>query len=306
MTYRVDIDFELQWSDERLVANGASNVSNWDFKDDIDLEKVWTPNLEVINIHEGDPLGMEPNWRVKVVNGKPVISFERTFQVTCSAPMTLRKFPYDEQTLLFTIRSQDLNSSIFSMTLAKKDWATDCSDMVDWGLCKLEEYEIISSKITMGTHRYEYYAGEVDKKFSEFEMRIHLARKPYFYWWRCILSFQLFQLLGLSSMFLSFEDLGNRISITLTVFLTAVAFQLVLTSFLPKTPYNSILDWQHITCTMQLSAIFIANIAIVRTLEHDFIDDDKALLISKWTIGVLLLLQAASLVFFNSIMPRFM
>lgn len=88
-----------------------------------------------------------------------------------------------------------------------------------------------------------------------FLSRVHIMvkRKPLYYMQNVIFTMLILTLLGLTAYGLKVEDGGSRVSINVTLILTLVAFKFVLASMLPRTAYNTLLDYYMALSTVTLA-----------------------------------------------------
>eukprot|EP01137_Pigoraptor_chileana_P012748 Opistho-2@65442 len=110
-----------------------------------------------------------------------------------------------------------------------------------------------------------------------FEVKLRLQRKPQYY--IINVSIPLFLLVILSGLafFLPPDDLPDRLAVVMTLILAAVAFKFVITSYLPKVPYVTLLDTYVIIAFVFLAVIALENALVYIAVDHD-ID------IRKWDI----------------------
>lgn len=82
-------------------------------------------------------------------------------------------------------------------------------------------------------------------------------------------------LLGLTAYGLKIDDTGSRVTLNVTLILTLVAFKFVLASMLPRTAYNTLLDYYMAICTVTL-AINCAAVEFPYIIQHSkYGVDDK-------------------------------
>eukprot|EP00002_Diphylleia_rotans_P004578 TRINITY_DN13418_c0_g1_i1.p1 TRINITY_DN13418_c0_g1~~TRINITY_DN13418_c0_g1_i1.p1 ORF type:complete len:216 (-),score=40.03 TRINITY_DN13418_c0_g1_i1:321-968(-) len=84
---------------------------------------------------------------------------------------------------------------------------------------------------------------------------LRVRRIPTYYLQNIVLIMFLLSLLGPLAFIVEVEDLGDRLSTILTLLLTAVAFKYVISSSLPKVPYNTLIDYFILCSTISLAAV---------------------------------------------------
>jgi hypothetical protein len=77
---------------------------------------------------------------------------------------------------------------------------------------------------------------------SEVHCIIELSRIPWFYLWNIVLVIFVLVLASFCVLGVPIDDLADRMSITMTISLTIVAFKFVITGMVPPTPYLTFLD----------------------------------------------------------------
>ena len=90
-------------------------------------------------------------------------------------------------------------------------------------------------------------------------------------------------LLSLSSFAVEISDNGSRISINVTLILTAVAFKFILAGTLPKVPYNTLIDYYILFCSMTLAAMNF--LIILPSFFIDESDDNSLASMVNYTLG---------------------
>lgn len=87
-----------------------------------------------------------------------------------------------------------------------------------------------------------------------------LERQPDYYMYNVTLVMTLLVCLSTASLTMpSMDDIGDRIETNLTLLLTAVAYKYIVNSFLPPTPYLTLLDIYVICCFLVLGLVTVAS-----------------------------------------------
>ena len=138
------------------------------------------------------------------------------------------------------------------------------------------------------------------KKFSKeireplFQFHVHARRKYNYYLWNIASMVNMISILAFTSFSIDRSDIGKRLSVSLTLLLTVVAFKNFVSSILPKVSYLTLLDKYVL---FNVAFIFLVSIenALVGTISGSFQQslDSAFLLVS---IVVYLLFQTIFLI----------
>ena len=178
--------------------------------------------------------------------------------------LRLRRFPYDSHQLYFAFRS---NCSLYKWeyneneilpfpTCSKILEVSICSD--DWNLKEiwLDNYNKINNQsICIG-----------------YKVFLLVTRKPNYYALNFGLVNLLLGLLSLTSSGVSSDDFAGRSQITLTLILTTIAFKFSVTTYIPPTPYLTVLDMYILTVLIFLSVIILENYIISVYKSYEYMD----------------------------------
>ena len=90
-------------------------------------------------------------------------------------------------------------------------------------------------------------------------MQIYLKGKRFWkpYLWQIFLMMLMMSTSSLFVFTLDMDSAGDRLAAILTIFLTKMAFQLVLTTMLPNLSYRTITDWYVISCMIFSFSIMV-------------------------------------------------
>ena len=114
-------------------------------------------------------------------------------------------------------------------------------------------------------HTDERHRGAADgQRFSTLTIEITLKRRHQFYMYNVVLPFNLFVCLSFISFAVEIPGgiLSDRTTITLNMVLTAAAFKVVVSNYIPAVGYLTLLDAYLLLCFLFLSAVAAANVAI--------------------------------------------
>jgi len=113
------------------------------------------------------------------------------------------------------------------------------------------EFEIIKARHEVVDHTYPYSLceGETEgETFSTYNFVLTVERRSGYYISKIGSVFAMCLVCSWSTFFMDPSDIGNRLGIFTTLFLTAVAFQYVVNSKLPNIPYMTKMDHVVLGC----------------------------------------------------------
>jgi hypothetical protein len=156
------------------------------------------------------------------------------YRGTFSEPFLLQRFPFDRHHVEIRITStwpvqalrytnyEGYANTVESFALAA--WRLP-PDPLDVEIVPLPEQSAASRYVFSRTH-----------------IRCKVQRAHMYYFWNAFFPFFLICLLTLASFLFDVDDLANRLQVSLTLLLTAVAFKFVMQSSLPQIEYLTVLD----------------------------------------------------------------
>ena len=87
------------------------------------------------------------------------------------------------------------------------------------------------------------------------QVSCYVHRKPKFYEINVVLPSSLFALIAMCQIWIPAEEIGDRLSVSMTLLLAAVAYKIVTASMLPAIPYLTILDSHVSLCSLVILAV---------------------------------------------------
>jgi len=276
-SFRMNCDICLDWEDPGVCKKDEDG--DWDFG--VPVEEVWRPNIVILNAldkveNESELLEVQ----VAKATGRPIISQALTFNLEFRAPMDLRDFPFDFQRLplRFISNIYTKDKMVFSCSQTRpKDIITSGVKLAEYDLRGIwfEEHDFAAAFM----QRYTDAAA-----FDEVAMVLEVRRKPEYYITR-IMSVIVFVLMMAGGVFFAApEDFNDRFNLTLTLFLTAVAFHFVVGSELPKISYATRLDKFIGFMYLLLFATAIEHVVVARLSEDAGKKTDLSAIISFYSV----------------------
>jgi len=152
--------------------------------------------------------------RVKVVFG---------YDTEIGCPLALHRFPFDRQSLKICVANY---------------W--DNKDL-KWTVMKPAAFSLLGNLTDMWEMRTPQFGFVESDGIAAPVMIIHLERKSSYYMYNVVLPLFFIVSIMLASFTLPITDLADRLSIVLTLLLTSVAFNYIVSAWLPKKSYLTLL-----------------------------------------------------------------
>ena len=211
------------------IADKALNSGNFYSltRDEIDTysEKHPIPVPVVFNkIHEEETDPAD----IRCYGGTPngtALMWNKAFTLTCRERFELQSFPFDMQDLSLEFRLNDPRFwDAYDLTIVSVQFHKQALVQTEW-------------KAFGPTIKRDSPSHKVSKVLLKYR------RLSWYYVQNIVAAMLFISSLSLISFVMEVEDLGSRVSTCLTVVLTVVAFKFIVTSSLPKVPYNTCIDY---------------------------------------------------------------
>jgi len=227
-TFESDFWVRASYSDPHLAE--AENPES-DFRSDWEDLAWFNPRLEVVNSHQLDSITEQ-----KFVDDGQII-IEHRYRGTLFTDMHLHLFPFDSQLLHI-----DVESTFFSEQQIELVSHSPSAPLYSMDIDH-SEFDIDRAYVERKSNTLEWV--EDDKAggtFGRYSLIMEVSRKSGFYIRKVGLVYVLSVIIGIVPCFMNPDDIGNRLQITTTAFLTLVAFQFVIADSMPKIGYSTRLD----------------------------------------------------------------
>lgn len=232
-SYTADLWITARWRDRRVGARAAERATRR-----VSANVVWTPTLVFANGRGTAPVVADE----LELDGDEVLSRRRVY-VELSAPMDLRRFPDDRQSLPLRIVSGREQAD--ELTLTVDDAATGAVDelsVVGWQLSVAEVRSAVFLHPASGL------------RFSEIRYPLAAARDPGFYRITMLAPLAFIVLMAWTSFWIDPGRLEAQVAITTASVFTIIAFRITLRSFLPPVAYMTKADYFVLGCTVLVFA----------------------------------------------------
>ncbi|CAE7381201.1 unnamed protein product [Symbiodinium natans] len=100
---------------------------------------------------------------------------------------------------------------------------------------------------------------KVNKKFPLLKATVQMQRLPTYYFYNIVLPMFAMVCLSCCTMVIPMEFIGDRLSASLFLLLTSVAFKFVIAQMTPRVGYNTWLDWYVLVCWLFLGLVVVEN-----------------------------------------------
>jgi len=213
-------------------------------KDEINWSDQWEPGIYFVDLvqiekYERNETLCEP----KKAGGIPEVMFYYHVRGTFKEVLDITHFPFDYQPLTLTMTT----SWTWDFVNLQKDYERD-DNIRTWNFTGKNEWQLESHVLTESIFTEKEPAAS-DNIFPIYRIKMHAFRKYAYYIYNVALIMDFISALAFTSYTVEASNPGERIQISLTLFLTSVALKYVVNSFVPQVPYPTLLD-KFIICCM--------------------------------------------------------
>ena len=206
--------------------------------------------------------------------------------------LDITHFPFDYQPLTLTMTT----SWTWDFVNLQKDYETD-DNIRTWNFTGKNEWQLEPHVLTESIFTEKEPAAS-DNIFPIYRVKMHAFRKYAYYIYNVALMMDFISGLAFTSYTVDASNPGERIQISLTLFLTSVALKYVVNSFVPQVPYPTLLD-KFIICCMTFQFLVAVENGVA-ALVHIFYP--KTLRMFEWvSFGALLLIFLLIHIVFGSL-----
>ncbi|XP_028408118.1 uncharacterized protein LOC114530711 [Dendronephthya gigantea] len=222
-------------------------------REDVVWSEQWDPRINFKNQLTVDRLEKHHELRYEPGDDIPTVYMYVYAAGIFKEILELSDFPFDYQSLSVQIES-DWPDNI--MSFEKNNEIKDSvilqtfAGCHEWSLCPhVVAGRVDPKKNNSGSHR----------TYPNYEITCHVKRKPNFYMWNVALIMGLIMSLTFCSFSVDVDSPEDRLSVTLTLLLTSVAFKFVVSQSLPNVSYLTCLDQYVISCMIIQCIIAVLN-----------------------------------------------
>lgn len=245
--FLVDYHMNLQWKVKPSKEDKEyGEMSNLVADDEI---PEWKPDVQFYNVMDGQEVCVPP----KYFRRKNYLFCYYNWKLTIRESLEFQRFPFDRQILPVVAFS---TNSVF----IDYDTSLGVPDSLFEGIAK--------NAVTVGVEQHSWVLDDEVKVESkrddqEFLIAMRLTRVPIFYLYNIVLLTYLLVLVALSVCAIDVFDFTSRLSILITVLLTAVAFKFVINTWVPSISYLTLLDKYIIVSFLFIALIVLESFVLV-------------------------------------------
>jgi hypothetical protein len=240
----------LEWRDPRLVLPDAARTSNHIRR--FSPSDLWTPPLETANLisHRAGNILLE-------ADDQGNVRYVERSDTVVSNPYSLRRFPFDSQTLTFYI--EPFLPATPEIQFAAKP--------ASWTGLNLGNHSLAAWDVRDLTYRLEQLpqSGPIPPHSAAI-FQIDIRRRSGFYVWKILLPIFLMAAIPWLVFWSQALDFSDQISVPLGIMLSMIAFQFAIARDLPRPGYLSFLDAVILTSFIFV-ALCMAEVLTVHLLE---------------------------------------
>ena len=245
---------ELSWRDPRLAPPGVEGLKPGSGRR-VDAGRIWTPRLLFENALE------PPRY-----HGEPVVEADERGLVTSwavlsgkfSAPMDLRRFPFDRQDLRVRIGTFEDESVVRFAVKRELVIVDEEATVSDW--------TVGSPRARVDARRY--VPGQ--EAYPSYEYAVVLQRRSTFYIWRVMVPLTLLAAVSWAAFWFEPVGLQPQISTCMAALIALVAFNFAIDFALPKVDELTLIDRHAL-----IGFGFVAAAVVVVTLVHVAVTRDR-------------------------------
>jgi len=251
--------------------------------------RVYFPNAKQIGTYEYMANCDSKKYKTVWVGNELWITVTLDVELMLTELFEMQSFPFDCQDLTLEMQSRDSTNKIKLVPLPKlrEDYLPEQKNAsrlflnVRRGTFTDQEWKFKNTILEINETNPEDDAFGL--KFSKVIVRFKLKRLWMMYLFRVIMVLSFLSCASLSSFFISYDNIGERLNLGVAFVLTTVAFLLVVSQWTPKIPYLTILDKYSLTVLMFMLCILLQSALSSGAHTPDVAEDT---LYSGWYVDV--------------------
>ena len=240
-----DLYLAVKWREPRL--RGKLSES------DIDWNAEWDPR---IYFHNAVSYNMfEKKHQLEETNHQdgPLVRQSYRVKGTFKEILELNDFPFDYQRLNLILTS---NWNMTLVSLSRDDLEED--NIQTWTFTGKQEWEL-QPHILTSISLSENEQATSPRRYPIYNITLHVKRKHNFYVFNMAFIMFLITALTFSSFIINAEEVADRLHVTLTLLLTAIAFKFAVKQHIPPVAYQTLMDKYILSCLVFLFSISVQN-----------------------------------------------
>ncbi|XP_052813164.1 cys-loop ligand-gated ion channel-like isoform X4 [Mya arenaria] len=251
--FNADVIVKAKWREPTLDGQQSS------VKEEVDFSRIWSPKLYIEN-SLGDPKEQIRHRIVYNEKGEAYIYEKRVAKGTFMENLELDDFPFDVQDLTITVASELPISECELVEDREEHHVVNRQSFVDE-----QEWHLY---VHTECNKKELVIDQVDNsvKRSALSVKCRAARRPGYFVWNIFMITFLICSLAFATFSVEKDKPQNRLQLSFTLVLTAVAFKSVVNSSLPRISYLTYMDKYLLVSMVMLSAVCTWHALVTRLL----------------------------------------
>jgi len=246
-TFTCDFFLEASWKDEK-----------WRGKTQDDIDGAKELAYTFINLISSE---REESWTRKYNKDDDAIIFRLRFIGKFAQRFNLKYFPFDKQNLHILITSKKAKEAmLFRRHTGFGKGDIVCTDEVAFTLAEWHLWNHVETQFGL-TDPNTSSSGVT---YPHYVVTLHVTRTVTYYIYNVMVIMFLLVMMAATSFAVPLTDAGGRLSVSLTLVLTSVAFKFSTAQNIPKVGYNTYLDVYLFVCFAFLSLIVAENAVVAR------------------------------------------
>jgi len=263
--FEAELQMELVWRDPSIFRRLDAGESFTQIQKDC-----WHPGLTMDNVAE---LKNEREvWFRPISSTHGIVSMNVRLHACFRERFELKRFPFDWQWLVARF------SSCWTTVRFSCDWPSEwpqelkpSADYLDLRGFILEEWKCFGG-VCMQSRPTMPEASASGCIYPQLNVRLMIKRQYGYYLWNIALIDLMLVLTSLTVLLVPAKDFADRMALSLTLLLTAVAFKQVVSSYLPAISYLTTLD-KYILCGFLMQVLVVLQNTLAK-IEVDALSDD--------------------------------
>ena len=255
--FTVDLCIFLHWKPRRHASDGMDLSSDEDGATGNHIVRVegapsgWLPSINLLECDDFKEIERS-YFHNRTTNDWFLLL---NYIATVRAELRLQRFPFDRQNLKARVEFQ--NCSVRPWRIADEDAQPD-------SFVSTPNEGITVYNTMEDSWHFDHAKSEIDNmgQAAEIGCNVFMQRKPAFFLWNVVVVMFPIVATAASAVAVPGHAMADRMSISLTLMLTAVAFKFVLMGFIPPVSYLTFLDIYVIVATIFLSISIAENFVV--------------------------------------------
>jgi len=274
----VDMYLKLNWRSNIWVGK-----TDEEFQEDEQKTSWWSPGVEVSNAIELEEQTEQEEAFWLEIPEEGILAYTQRYIGTVATNMDLHQFPFDKQRITINFESFHWKEADMKMVVPHNfqvqlppapgnSWPSMNSEVVlhNWSIDEISVKE-----------RPKYYEFE-DRTYSQVQVSLKVQREVRYYFYKVLVVLWLIVGMSWAVFFCDADDISTRLSLLVTLFLAAVAFNFAIGGSLPKVPYNTMLDQNLLVGYSYIAVLVVECLIVFHLVDSGAVDPDVMFTAECW------------------------